>query len=65
MALAGKVRSTERILAWVIAALTLPAYLGEGPTWILACAALRNGALVVLAAAGLREILTAGKLPRA
>jgi hypothetical protein len=51
--------------AWlVIAALTLAAYIGEGPTWILSCAALRNAGLVIIAAAGLRQIWTAGTLTR-
>jgi len=43
--------------AWLlVAALTLAAYLGSGPTWILACAAVRNVALVGVAAAGLRAL---------
>ena len=44
--------------AWlVIAALTLAAYVGSGPTWILSFAALRNAGLVLVAAAGLRADL--------
>jgi glycosyl transferase family 87 len=45
--------------AWlVIAALTMAAYVGEGPGWILTCAALRNVGLVLVAAAGLRTLWT-------
>jgi hypothetical protein len=48
--------------AWMaIAAVTLAAYLVDGPTWILACAAVRNVGLVLVAAAGLRELWLSGR----
>lgn len=48
--------------SWLaIAALTLAAYLGDGPTWILSCAALRNVVLVLAAAAGLRALRVSGR----
>jgi len=43
--------------AWLaVAGLTLAAYVGTGPTWILTCAAVRNAALVAVAGAGLRTL---------
>lgn len=43
--------------AWlVITGLTMAAYLGDGPTWILTCAAVRNAALVVVAVAAVRRL---------
>jgi hypothetical protein len=46
--------------AWlVVVALTLLAYFGSGPGWILALTSLRNVTLLVVAAAGLRELVQA------
>jgi hypothetical protein len=51
--------------AWLaVAALTLLAYVGDGPTWILAFATLRNLGLVAIAAGGLRELWRADPRPQ-
>jgi hypothetical protein len=49
--------------AWLlVVGLTLVAYLGEGPTWILTFALIRNLVLLAVAGTGLRELIRTRRL---